>query len=217
VHKLTLSFKDRILKTYQPSGNRVLIGSAPHCDIQIENLAVKPEHAIIEITDDALTLKDISDGSGILVNGKPVKECELESRDNLIIGKHTITYIREFNSLYNEYNSAYTPNDELGNEAPAPAPSATGKGETDSGWLQFMNGPKLGRTLRLDRSLTRLGKMGQQSAMIASRNGGYFISHLEGDIVTRVGNREIGSNSVQLKEGDTIQIGDIKMLFFTGK
>ena len=64
------TFKDRILKTYQPSGNRVLIGSAPHCDIQIENLAVKPEHAIIESTDDILTLKDFSDSTGVLINGK---------------------------------------------------------------------------------------------------------------------------------------------------
>lgn len=210
MHKLTLSFRDRFLKTYQIMDARTTIGSSPDCNICIDNLAVKPEHVVIELQDDALTLRDISGSGGVQVNGKAVTECELNTGDRITLGKHTISYTRELTSSFFIHEK-----DMRDENAPPPTPAPAREEET--GWLQFMNGPKLGRTLRLDRSLTRLGNTGKQSAMIASRNGGYFISHLEGEVATRVGSSEIGNGSLQLKDGDTIQIGDIKLLFFTGK
>lgn len=212
MHKLTLSFKDRILKTYQIMDPRTTIGSSPDCDIQIDNLAVKPEHAVIELKEDTLTLRDISNsGGGVLLNGKAVTEGELKSGDHIVLGKHTLSYARELTSSFFIHEK-----DMATAEQTPPAPAAAPVDE-QTGWLQFMNGPKLGRTLRLDRALTRLGKTGKQTAMIASRNGGYYISHLEGEIITRVGGKEIGNETLQLKDGDTIQIGDIQLLFFTGK
>ena len=209
MHKLTLSFRDRFLKSFQIMDARTTIGSSPDCNIRIDNLAVKPEHVVIELQDDTLTLRDISGSGGVLVNGKAVSECELHTGDHITLGKHTISYTRELTSSFFVHEK-----DMRDENAPPPAPPPA---DEETGWLQFMNGPKMGRTLRLDRSLTRLGNTGKQSAMIASRNGGYFISHLEGEVATRVAGKEIGNGSLQLKDGDTIQIGDIKLLFFTGK
>ena len=84
-----------------------------------------------------------------------------------------------------------------------------------AGITQFMSGPKMGKTLKLDKSYIRIGKTGKAGAMITCRNDGYYIAHLEGDLPVKVDNHEIGDNRTLLKNGDTIEIADLKMLFFT--
>ncbi|MCK4951589.1 MAG: FHA domain-containing protein [Gammaproteobacteria bacterium] len=201
MHKLTLSFKGRTLKVFHITGNQTLIGRSPDCDIPIDNLAVSPTHARVSFENDEVTITDISNDKTLRVNDKKTDKHTLAHGDVIQIGKHTLTYTVEVSTL-DESSFTNTSAENLSNV---------------SGWLQFMSGPKLGRTMRLDRALTRLGKTGKQSAMVASRNGQYYISHLEGEQCTKVKGRDIGEQSVQLKEGDTVQIGDIKMMFFTSK
>lgn len=194
--KLTLSFKGRILKAFPLAPGQTLIGRAPDCDIQIENLGVSPQHVRIDVDGDHALLVDTSaDGAGVLVNGKPVSEHELQHGDEILVGKHTLSVARSA-------------------EPAAPRPAPTLNVPARNGWLQFLNGPKLGRTIRLDRNLVRLGKSGKQSAMIASRPDGYYISHLEGEEPTLVRGAEIDAQSHKLNDGDTIRIGDVEMLFF---
>lgn len=206
MHKITLSFKGRILKVFQISNDQTLIGRSPDCDIQIENLAVSPTHARINIEDGELVIQDTSNDHNLLVNSKKTDKHTLEHGDVILIGKHTLTYTREISAS------------EISDDGESSDISTSVINQPSvNGWLQFMNGPKLGRTMRLDRALIRLGKTGKQSAMVASRNGQYHISHLEGEKRTKVSGKDVGEESVQLKEGDTVQIGDIKMMFFTGK
>ncbi len=194
--KLTLSFKGRILKAYPLSPGKTLIGRAPECDIQIENLAVNPQHAQIDVDGDRAVIVDTSDdGSGFTVNGKQASEHELQHGDEIVLGKHTLSVAQSAEPAAPQ----------------APEPISV---PARNGWLQFLNGPKLGRTIRLDRNLVRLGKSGKQSAMIASRNDGYYISHLEGEQPTLVRGTEIDEQSHKLNDGDVIRIGDIEMLFF---
>ena len=68
--------------------------------------------------------------------------------------------------------------------------------------------------MSLNRSMTNLGKPGVATAVITRRNEGYFLSHLEGEKTPLVGDTPIGSHSVKLCDGDTIQIGNVKMQFF---
>lgn len=201
MHKLTLTFKDRTLKVFHITNNQTLIGRSPDCDIQIDNLAVSPTHARVSLENDEVAITDISNDKTLLVNARKTDNQTLEHGDVIQIGKHTLTYTVEVSIM---------------NDSPVTESPSTGSSNV-SGWLQFMSGPKLGRTMRLDRALTRLGKTGKQSAMVASRNGQYHISHLEGEQGTKVKGKDIGEQSVQLMEGDTVQIGDIKMMFFTGK
>jgi pSer/pThr/pTyr-binding forkhead associated (FHA) protein len=154
-------------------------------------------HARIDLDGERATITDISDEGGLTVNGEAVQQAELHPGDHIVLGKHTLSFSR------------------LEEEEETERVSANISHSVSNGWLQFMNGPKLGRTLRLDRALVKLGKSGSQSAMISGRNDGYYISHLEGEKPTRVGSVDIGHESHKLHDGDTIQIGDIKMMFFT--
>lgn len=199
VFKLTLSFKGRILKVCHAAGGEVTIGRSPECDLQIENLGVSPVHARLAVVDGVATLSATGDDGGIQINGRPMDgdQAPLSHGDSILIGKHTITVTRDHGNV-----TESQPEPVLGR------PLA-------EGWLQFLNGPKLGRTIRLDRTLVRLGKAGRQSAMIANRTDGFYISHLEGEAPTLVGERQVGEQSVRLRDGDTIQVGEIRMLFFT--
>lgn len=86
--------------------------------------------------------------------------------------------------------------------------------EKTQGWLQIMNGANLGKTMSLNKSMTNLGKPGVSTAVITKRPDGYFISQLEGEHPLLIKNEKLGSSSQQLIDGDTIQIGNIKMQFY---
>jgi hypothetical protein len=93
--KLILSVESQVLKEYQLTKERTLIGRKPHNDIQIDNLAVSGEHAaIITILNDSF-IEDLNSTNGTLVNGKPVKKHFLQNNDVVEIGKHRLKYFND--------------------------------------------------------------------------------------------------------------------------
>jgi hypothetical protein len=93
--KLILSVDSQVLKEYQLTKERTLIGRKPHNDIQIDNLAVSGEHAaIITILNDSF-IEDLNSTNGTLVNGKPVKKHFLQNSDVVEIGKHRLKYFND--------------------------------------------------------------------------------------------------------------------------
>src|ERR1700686_3306455 len=93
--KLILSVDGQVLKEYQLSKERTLIGRKPHNDIQIDNLAVSGEHAaIITILNDSF-IEDLGSTNGTMVNGKPVKKHFLQNNDVVQIGKHKLKYFND--------------------------------------------------------------------------------------------------------------------------
>ncbi len=93
--KLILSVDGQVLKEYQLSKERTLIGRKPHNDIPIDNLAVSGEHAaIITILNDSF-IEDLGSTNGTMVNGKPVKKHFLQNNDVVEIGKHKLKYFND--------------------------------------------------------------------------------------------------------------------------
>src|SRR5262249_27654587 len=93
--KLILSVDGQVLKEYQLSKERTLIGRKAHNDIQIDNLAVSGEHAaIITILNDSF-IEDLGSTNGTMVNGKPVKKHFLQNNDVVEIGKHKLKYFND--------------------------------------------------------------------------------------------------------------------------
>src|SRR5262249_39966243 len=74
---------------------RITIGRKPHNDIQIDNLAVSGEHAlIVTILNDSF-LEDLGSTNGTLVNGNPIKKHILLNNDVIEIGKYKLKYVSE--------------------------------------------------------------------------------------------------------------------------
>ena len=93
--KLILSMDGQVLKEIPLSKERITIGRKAHNDVQIDNLAVSGEHAVIvSIMDDAF-LEDLGSTNGTMVNGKTVKKHFLQDNDVVELGKYKLKYMAE--------------------------------------------------------------------------------------------------------------------------
>lgn len=93
--KLILSMDGLVLKEYSLSKERTTIGRKPHNDIQIDNLAVSGEHAVIVTILNDSFLEDLGSTNGTLVNGQPVKKHFLQNNDVVELGKYKLKYLAE--------------------------------------------------------------------------------------------------------------------------
>jgi pSer/pThr/pTyr-binding forkhead associated (FHA) protein len=93
--KLILSLDGIVLKEQELTKERTTIGRRPHNDIQIDNLAVSGEHAVIVTILNDSFLEDTGSTNGTLVNGGSVKKHFLQNGDVVEIGKYKLKYINE--------------------------------------------------------------------------------------------------------------------------
>jgi pSer/pThr/pTyr-binding forkhead associated (FHA) protein len=142
----------------------------------------------------------------IQVNHNPTDSAELNHGDVIQLGKHTLTYSEDAIEPAGEL-APKTPSEEMEEELIENASAAS------KGILQIMNGDNFGRVIPLNRNMTRIGRVGGDCAMISRRDSGYYISHLEGLTSPMVNKKPIGDNSLQLNDGDVIEVGNTQMQF----
>jgi len=201
MHKLILSFKGKIQKVFIPETDQCRIGRQADCDIQIDNLAVAPAHATIHFRGEQVSLDIVSSESPVLLNNKTPDSnvnIEINRGDEISIGKHVISYRWE-------------------NSADQEAPSTTSElspRNTQNAWLQILSGPKMGRTMQLNKPRLRIGSSTNKGAMITCRHDGYYLSALDNTRSVKLDNHCIDDASVTLQDGNTIQVGDMEILFF---
>ena len=226
-------------KEIELNKERTSIGRKPNNDIQIDNLAISGQHAVITcILNDAF-LEDQNSTNGTYVNGQPVKKHVLQHNDAIELGKYRIKYIVEAvqpgkaaSDMIDTVSikpfalSAATSD---ADDGPANAPTATqilaagaleraqqaGAAKAGRvGIIQVLSGTNSGRELELTKSLTTLGKPGRQVAVITRRPHGYFITHVEGASFPLVNGVAIGAQAHLLKDHDIIDLAGVKMEFF---
>ncbi len=196
--KLTLAFKDKKLKIFPIVAAELVVGRDPDCAIHIDSLAVQPLHARIFATGNHYRVESMQSEEPVLINHQVINEATLLQDGDLIqVGKHTLSFSSE--PVLEGVQANHAP------AAPRPL----------QGWLQIMSGSHLGRSIRLDRAMIRLGKTGKECAIISRRDDGYHIAHLQGDTTPRVNDESIGDRSCTLHNGDRIQIGRLELHFYT--
>lgn len=234
--KLILKFKDSIISECPLDQEETTIGRKPDNTIHIDNLAVSGRHArVLKIGNKAI-LEDLDSTNGTLVNNKHVTKHVLKHGDQIVIGKHTLTYV------------------DIDDKQPIPAPEPESEEDIDKtmvispqakaalaqsesmqskaaagmplAGVQILAGPMAGRSFDLSASLTSLGKgdackikikgltVGKQAAVITRRPTGYHIAHLEGMAKPKVNGETVGDQPRTLNDGDVIELGDTKMEFY---
>ena len=93
--KLILSMDGLVLKEIPLTKERTTIGRKPHNDIQIDNLAVSGEHAVIVTILNDSFLEDLGSTNGTVVNGNPIKKHFLQNNDVVELGKYKLKFIGE--------------------------------------------------------------------------------------------------------------------------
>src|SRR5215831_14260225 len=93
--KLILSMDGLVLKEINLTKERTTIGRKPHNDIQIDNLAVSGEHAVIVTILQDSFLEDLGSTNGTVVNGQSIKKHFLQNNDVIELGKYKLKYVNE--------------------------------------------------------------------------------------------------------------------------
>jgi pSer/pThr/pTyr-binding forkhead associated (FHA) protein len=93
--KLILSMDGLVLKEIPLAKERTSIGRKPHNDIQIDNLAVSGEHAVIVTILNDSFLEDLGSTNGTVVNGSPIKKHFLQNNDVIELGKYKLKFVGE--------------------------------------------------------------------------------------------------------------------------
>jgi pSer/pThr/pTyr-binding forkhead associated (FHA) protein len=241
--KLILSMDGLVLKEIPLVKERTTIGRRATNDIQIDNLAMSGEHAVIvQILNDCF-LEDLGSTNGTMVNGAPIKKHFLQHNDVIELGKYRLKYINEQTSGTGQAEFEKTmvlrpqsvpkvggpPGGRTGDTqiGAAAAAQTTQAGAAASGIsatppatpavlgaIQILNGPNAGKELELSKPLTTLGKPGVQVAVITRRPQGYFITHVEGASFPIVNGKAIDAQAHALKDHDILEISGTKMEFF---
>lgn len=239
--KLIMSLDNAVIRELPLDKERVTIGRKGHNDIQIDNLAVSGEHAlIVTILNDSF-LEDLGSTNGTLVNGNPVKKHILLNNDTIEIGKYKLKYVTEQptgQASVADFEKTMVLRAPMGGRAPeVPAAGSLGDTHVHSAVstntqsqppqvsavvrqleklaaIQILTGPSAGKELELVKNLTTLGKPGVQVAVITRRPHGYFITHVEGARLPIVNGKVLDAQAHPLNDHDVVELAGVKMEFF---
>ncbi|MFN6961423.1 MAG: FHA domain-containing protein [Rhodocyclaceae bacterium] len=126
--KLILSMDNQVLKEIPIDRERITIGRKPYNDIQIDNLAISGNHAVIVTILDDSFLEDLNSTNGTFVNGRQVRKHFLQDNDVIELGKYRLKYVKEGGARVarEEYEKTMVLRPEMLRKAiTSPAPSST--------------------------------------------------------------------------------------------
>jgi pSer/pThr/pTyr-binding forkhead associated (FHA) protein len=232
--QITLKFNNNPIQTYDlASGKSLTIGRLEDNDIVIENLAVSGHHAKIDAVGDGYLLTDLQSKNGCFVNEKMVASHWLNQGDVVSIGKHML----EFRILNGEKQMPPAPVDQRDQTMVMDTDhyremleksGATRRMGVDAGkplgMLSYLTGGN--GEVELARKLTKIGKdrasdiivsgftTGGTAATISKRPNNYVLSYVSGLSKPKVNGKAV-KQSVALNEFDVIEIGSVKLQFFT--
>ncbi len=232
--KLILSMDGLVLKEFTLSKERTTIGRKAHNDIQIDNLAVSGEHAVVVTILADSFLEDLGSTNGTLVNAQAVKKHFLQNNDIIELGKYKLKFVSDaaapakavdFEKTMILRPGALRPPPAVAAAIPAGVVGALGTPGTAVpaapvpppqrvGVLQLLSGANAGRRLELTKPLTTLGKPGVQVAVITRRPQGFFITHVEGASFPVVNGKILDAQAHALGDHDAIELAGVKMEFF---
>jgi pSer/pThr/pTyr-binding forkhead associated (FHA) protein len=226
-------FNNQVVKEYPLMKESITIGRNEDNTITVDNLAVSGYHARIDAAGKDFILTDLQSTNGTFVNDKKVISHKLAHGDNVIVGKHLILFVGEgkeapvIKSADKKMDMDKTmmldtakQKELLAKQAGTAAAAAVSTQKL--GVISFIEGADLGE-IELTKKLTKIGKaetseikltglfMPATAATISRRPSGYVISAMGGKLKV---NGEVITDSVQLKEFDTIEIGKIKFQFY---
>jgi hypothetical protein len=224
--KLVVSLDGVVIKEVQITKDKTTLGRRPYNDIVIDNLAVSGEHAVLQMVGQDVFIEDLNSTNGTYINGKAVKKQLLTHNDTVEIGKYKIKYLVDEGGEY-EKTMIMKPGQMAGvagntspgfsHTAPLGSPSAFGAlGAVATASIKVLNGAAAGREVTLTKVVTTVGKPGVQVASITKRPGGYVFAHVEGAARPTVNGVALSGESVQLKNGDVIELAGTQMQFVQG-
>ncbi|MDY6941760.1 MAG: FHA domain-containing protein [Pseudomonadota bacterium] len=235
--KLILTENGAPIQEFPVDQSRLTIGRANDNDIPLESRAVSSRHAIVHQTPGCCEIEDLGSTNGTLINGQPVKKLPLADGDIITIATYTFVFQeespseaelektivlrpgnREAKGLPSISNiqrrvaaarRALETTDTTTETAPTKLPLAR---------LEVLSGRQAGQSMKLAKTLTTVGRPGNQVAAITRSPDGYTICYVPsaGDSgkPPKVNGKSIGHDAHRLNDNDVIELAGINMGFF---
>jgi pSer/pThr/pTyr-binding forkhead associated (FHA) protein len=228
--KITLKFKEAVIKEIPIGKEITTIGRDKTNDIHIDNLAISSFHAKIINDSGQFIIEDTNSTNGTFVNNKRISKVSLNNNDVITLGKHTI--------IFTDPQAAGTETDKTQKIKKASLDATividakkqpmieegTTISEERVGCLNIIEGSTDKTEYDLIKRLTTIGKTEtaevklkgffapKVAALINRTKDGYFISSAESGKKIKVNGDPI-EGRYQLKDGDMVEVAGIKMQF----
>lgn len=219
--KLVISMDGVVIREVQITKDKTTLGRRPYNDVVIDNLAVSGEHAALQMAGTDVFIEDLNSTNGTYINGKAVKKQLLAHNDTIEIGKYKIKFV----NLGGDYEATQvlrpaeaaalfaTPASALGRPSGFGGPTTLDPLVHTAASVRVLNGAAAGREVSLVKVVTTIGKPGVQVASITKRPAGYVFAHVEGAARPTVNGKPLVTETLQLKDGDVIELAGTQMQF----
>jgi hypothetical protein len=234
--RIILSLGGQVMAEYNMTKERYTIGRLPDNDVRIDNPALSGHHSlIINILNDSF-LEDLDSTNGTYVNGKLVKKHALQNDDVITMGHHQLKFIASSaEEDYDEFARTIVIENppEVLPEAPAKTsqpnravhqandarrPTAASGTVFTNAKIQVLSGSMAGRDLAINKTLTTLGRPGEQVIAITKRGGAHYIVQVDckpGGPSAKINGEQLTGPARQLTDNDIIELMDVKIGFFS--
>ena len=222
--KLLLKFNGATIKELVVDKSEILVGRKSGNDLVIDNPAVSGLHCRIFKEGAGYFVEDLKSTNGTFMKNRRVERDPLHHNDALAIAKHTVEF---FNDEETSPSEPPTPVGPASSDATVimSAPPAAPKSSQRVGHLRTLVGGGSPPT-PLTQLTTYIGKSDQAqvklkglfapdlAACVAKKSDGYHLTALKEKLVKLNGDVLMDQADVPLKEGDLIDVGNLKLLFF---
>ncbi|MFZ6759380.1 FHA domain-containing protein [Undibacterium sp. Ji50W] len=196
--KIIVTFNGLVQQELTISKSRLTIGRRPSNDVVIDHLTVSGQHAAVDTSSNGSFVLDLGSTNGTMVNGQPVKKHLLQHDDVIDIGKYKLRFQVEAKS------AIPTPVKE---QSTIKAPGIT------VAKIKVLNGANSGKEMVLSKPVTTLGKPGQQVVAITRQDNRYVIRQVEGNVASKLNDKDIDPKSSPLANGDIVDVAGIRVQF----
>lgn len=233
--KLVIKFDGVVIDQIVMKQGDMAIGRRPGSDILLDNLAVSGNHATIFTVGNDSFVQDLNSTNGTLVNNKRVSKHHLADGDEIVIGKHSLSYVDE-NAARPQSDLAKTMiitpqkfEEMAAANAAENAQAARAHGLPEAmppsesapppamriGSIFVLSGANSGKRIDLVKSTTNLGRAGKMAGVIIRNGAGRYSLLPGGDGSSpHLNGKPVPGRGEELKNGDIIEVAGSRMQFY---
>lgn len=181
--------------------DRTTLGRKSGNDIVLDNLVVSGNHCVFDLKGLAdVFIEDLGSTNGTFVNNKRVKERQqLHDGDTIAIGHFRIQFLSASGDSGFSQTTAFDS-------------TMMGAGQLQASF-QVLNGSSTGLEVPVVKAVTTFGKPGVTVVAVSHRRTGFFVAHLDGDVVPTLNGQPLSHDPVLLSNGDVLELAGTRMLF----
>lgn len=222
--KIVLSQDGKIISQHFIDSARLSIGSAPLCDIRINDDTCPEQFAVITTLMLDHFIEAVNADQPVPLNGSTCVRHLLQHGDTIFLGSHRLRYLNTANAAQGLDRTQLVKTELINGVAAtaitvdlqldlAKASARAARERFARGRLCWLDASGRQHEQELNRIIHALGKPDECYVVINRRPTGCYLTHVSGWRQGSVNGVAIGAEPVLLQDGDVIELGSEKVQF----